>query len=132
MSTLLAGGICENQGRSAKSKDEIIEAVFNWMNFDLKNASKNQIYVGITENINRRLHGDHRLTLLGAEYIDISAISEKDARDAENELINLHGFWGGTGGGDHPTIVYAYRITLHTKESDDEERQRKIKKIALR
>jgi len=39
------------------------------------------------------------------------------ARDVEEFFLNTQGTKGGTGGGDHATrFVYAYKITLNTKE----------------
>lgn len=44
------------------------------------------------------------------------ASSETDARDTETYLLNNYFFKGGTGGGDNPRYVYAYKITLETRE----------------
>ena len=112
------------------TKDAIVRSVLQWAKEN--NVAHNQVYVGITEDAKQRIYDEHNVTTIYGLHARFEAITEKDARDAENVLINQYKFWGGTGGGDKPTIVYAYVITESTKESDDIERQKKIKDIALK
>ena len=112
------------------TKDAIVRSVLQWAKEN--NVAHNQVYVGITEDAKQRIYYEHKVTPIYGLHTRFEAITEKDARDAENVLINQYKFWGGTGGGDKPTIVYAYVITESTKESDDIERQKKIKDRALK
>ena len=112
------------------TKDAIVRSVLQWAKEN--NVAHNQVYVGITEDAKQRIYDEHNVTPNCGLHTRFEAITEKDARDAENVLINQYKFWGGTGGGDKPKIVYAYEITESTKESDDIERQKKIKDRALK
>ena len=111
------------------TKDEIIHAVLQWVKQN--NVTNNQVYIGITEDAKQRIYDNHNVTPIYGLHTRFEARTEKDARDAENVLISQYKFWGGTGGGDNPTTVYAYVITESTKETDDIERQKRIKDSAL-
>jgi len=71
-------------------------------------------YVGITENLEKRLFGDHRVPKKEQWWIHRKAASSDDARAIEKALIDW-GCDGGTGGGDDDAIfVYAYLKTVIT------------------
>lgn len=74
-------------------------------------------YVGIATNPRNRLFNEHNVNEFVGKWIyNSNPISEIDARDTEKYLLNNYSFRGGTGGGDHPQYVYAYRITSYTKQ----------------
>ena len=76
----------------------------------------NNWYVGITNDIRKRLFGDHNVSEKDSWYIYRTASSSEIARRVEKYFLNL-GLDGGDGGGDDTSrIVYAYRITLNTVE----------------
>lgn len=65
-------------------------------------------YVGITQSIEQRLFGDHRVPRENHWRIHRKAISSRDARNIEKALLDL-GCDGGAGGGDNDAVlVYAY------------------------
>ncbi len=74
-------------------------------------------YVGITDNPERRLFGEHNVDKsLSSCWFYENVFSEMEARGIEKHLINVYQFKGGTGGGFCPTYVYAYRITATTRQ----------------
>ena len=71
-------------------------------------------YAGITENIEDRLFGAHRVPRKNHWFIYRDAGSEAQARSIEKALLDW-GCDGGPGGGDRDaTIVYAYLKTPST------------------
>lgn len=73
-------------------------------------------YAGIAADPRHRLFSDHNVTEHGGAWIYRDAITEAEARKAEDYLLSL-GCKGGDGGGDYRTrYVYAYRITPTTVE----------------
>lgn len=71
-------------------------------------------YVGVTENIDQRLFGDHRVPRKDHWRSYRKAVSSGAARAAEKALLNW-GCDGGTGGGDNGAVyVYAYLKTAVT------------------
>ena len=73
-------------------------------------------YVGITNDINRRLFDEHNVPLKDHWYIYRSAINEDHSRAVEKHYL-AKGMKGGDGGGDGTsTYVYCYRISSTTKE----------------
>ncbi len=71
-------------------------------------------YVGITENVDQRLFGDHRVPKKNHWRAYRKAVSSDVARAAEKALLN-QGCDGGTGGGDTDAVfVYAYLKTAIT------------------
>lgn len=95
--------------------NDIIKA----FNEHLQKSSKqnwNDFYVGITDNIEERLHGFHQVPKKGHWYIWCPADTEMIARTVEKHYLGL-GMDGGTGGGDDDTnFVYCYEIGPNTKE----------------
>ena len=73
-------------------------------------------YCGITSDIEQRLHGDHNVPHQNHWFIWRKATSDDESRQAEATMLEK-GCKGGGGGGDEDSVfVYAYKITLNTKE----------------
>lgn len=71
-------------------------------------------YVGITENIDQRLFGDHNVPKKDHWFIYRKAYSVADARTIEKSFLD-YGCDGGMGGGDEDAVfVYAYLKTSIT------------------
>jgi len=76
----------------------------------------NKWYVGITDDINRRLHTEHNVPKDKAWYIYRTAADKTAAELIEGYFLD-QGCQGDKGGGNEETrIVYAYLITNSTKE----------------
>lgn len=76
------------------------------------------IYVGITNNVERRLFDEHQVSRDGQWWVYANADNEKIARDIEEHYLDK-GMRGGTGGGTgdgSATSVYCYSITPNTVE----------------
>lgn len=66
-------------------------------------------YVGVTNNIEERLFGYHKVHRTDGAWYHGMAIDHTHSRAVESGLIKL-GFDGGTGGGDEKAAyVYAFR-----------------------
>lgn len=73
-------------------------------------------YVGITNDVERRLFGEHNVQKKGQWWIYRDAISKATAQSVEEYYLNK-GMKGDTGGGtDDSTFVYCYEITSDTVE----------------
>lgn len=73
-------------------------------------------YVGITNDVERRLFGEHNVQKVGQWWIYCDAINKATAQSVEEYYLNK-GMKGDTGGGtDDSTIVYCYEITRNTVE----------------
>ncbi len=73
-------------------------------------------YVGITDDVERRLFGEHKVQrdVDAGFYIYRDGDDHENARRAEESLIAV-GLVGGTGGGDEDSVfVYAYKKNEHT------------------
>ena len=94
-------------------------SIISAINAHLKSSGKNyysSFYVGITNDINRRLFQEHNVDREKAWWIYCPADSAEIARSVEQHYINL-GMRGGVGGGDNTsTYVYSYIITPTTVE----------------
>jgi hypothetical protein len=74
-------------------------------------------YVGIACDPRRRLFVDHNVDEENGRWIFQGCESSAIARDVEEFFVDILGTKGGAGGGDLATrFVYAYKITLSTKE----------------
>lgn len=72
-------------------------------------------YCGITENIQNRLFGDHKVPKKNHWYAYKQCINSNAARSVEKAFID-QGCDGGTGGGDEDAdYVYAYLKTSVTE-----------------
>ena len=95
--------------------NEIINAIDNHLRLSSKRYW-GDYYVGITDNIEERLHGFHQVPKENYWYKWCKADSEQIARDVEKHYLGK-GMDGDTGGGDNDTVfVYCYEIGPNTKE----------------
>lgn len=73
-------------------------------------------YIGITNDIERRLFGEHNVQEKGNWWIYRTAINKSAAQNVEEYFLNK-GMKGDTGGGTDDSIyVYCYEISNSTKE----------------
>ena len=80
------------------------------------NDDKSTWYVGIATFPKDRLFKDHNVNEQKGSWIYSTQMTEQDARDTEEYLLKEYPFKGGTGGGNNPRYVYAYKITSTTKQ----------------
>jgi hypothetical protein len=93
------------------TKQDIITAFQNWIT--KYGSSYNELYVGITSNIDQRLFTDHGVNKVDI-WIHAPADSNETARSVEKYFLDT-GCDGDTGGGDYfSTRVYAYKKNSHT------------------
>lgn len=89
------------------------------INEHLKNSSKryySDFYIGITDNIERRLFGEHNVSKQGQWYIHAQADNIDIARDVEKHFLDK-GMQGDDGGGNDTSVyVYCYEVTQNTIE----------------
>jgi len=73
-------------------------------------------YIGITNDINRRLFGEHNVPKSGHWFIYAQAINDEHSRAVEKHYLDK-GMKGGDGGGDNTCVfVYCYEISSETVE----------------
>lgn len=73
-------------------------------------------YIGITNDIERRLFGEHRVSKKVGWWIYCQADSKASAQAVEEFYLDK-GMFGDTGGGNEDTVyVYCYEITNYTEE----------------
>lgn len=89
------------------------------INSHLKKSSKHyysEFYIGITNDVERRLFNEHNVSKNGAWWIYREADS-KDIAQAVEEYFLEKGMQGDTGGGNEDSVyVYCYEITNNTVE----------------
>lgn len=97
------------------TKDQIIADV----DAHLQESAKqyySDFYIGITNDVNRRLFTEHNVDKDNAWWIYMNAIDKATAQAVEEYYLNK-GMKGDTGGGaDDSTYVYCYQISSSTKE----------------
>lgn len=92
---------------------EIANAIYNHLGGDDK---FDQYYIGITDNIERRLYDEHKVDKESHWAIYAPADDDTDSRAVEKHFLDK-GMKGGGGGGDTSSIyVYCYRVTDYTVE----------------
>lgn len=75
-----------------------------------------EYYIGITNDVERRLFGEHNVSKDNAWWIYRTAIDKATAQTVEEHFLNM-GMKGDTGGGTDDSIyVYCYEISRTTKE----------------
>lgn len=100
--------------------EEIIQSINN----HLKQSSKpfySDFYVGITEDVKKRLFSEHQVNEKIDWWIYCYADTEEIAREVEKFYIEK-GMDGGKGGGKgngETKYIYCYEINEHTKERDE-------------
>ena len=97
------------------TKEEIITDIRSYFGFTVFSGYSNY-YVGITNDINRRLFDEHNVSEQKDYWIYRTADSKSVAQKVEEYFLNL-GMQGDTGGGsEDTTYVYCYEITNYTEE----------------
>ena len=99
----------------AKTAQEIVNDIDAHLQ---KSSAKyfSDFYIGITNDIDRRLFDEHNVATGGHWYIYRNAIDDEHARAVEKHYLEK-GMKGGDGGGDNnSTYVYCYRISSTTNE----------------
>lgn len=99
------------------TKDAIINDIEKHLSDSVKEYYRD-FYVGITNDVNRRLFTDHNVDKDNDWWIYCKADSEEIARDVEKYYLEL-GMKGDTGGGNPekpPFFVYSYEISDHSKQ----------------
>lgn len=87
----------------------IYDEITNYLATHFAADQRNWWYVGIANDIDQRMFGDHNVSRQSKGWIWRKAFNADHARAAEASLLNL-GHDGGGGGGDHTTTyVYAFR-----------------------
>ena len=89
------------------------------INAHLQNSEKrfySDFYIGITNDVERRLFGEHRVSKKDGWWIYRSADTKSIAQAVEEYYLEK-GMLGDTGGGnENSVIVYCYEITRYTEE----------------
>ena len=99
----------------AKTAQQIAEDNYAHLDGD---TNYKAYYIGITNDIDRRLFGEHNVnkTPNAAWWIYREAINKDHAQAVEEHFLKK-GMKGDTGGGtSDSTWVYCYKITNYTKE----------------
>lgn len=97
----------------AKTAQEAYDEIF--AHIKKQGGSFSSWYCGITESIQNRLHGDHKVPEKEHWFVHRACVNSESARNVEKELLAC-GCDGGQGGGDDDAIhVYAYLKTSVTK-----------------
>lgn len=98
-----------------KTALEIISDVENHLTYS-KKQFYSDFYIGITNDIDRRLFSEHNVDKDHSWWIYRTAINKAAAQAVEKHFLNK-GMKGNTGGGADDTIyVYCYEITNTTNE----------------
>ncbi len=97
----------------ANSAQEIADAIYKHLN---GNSEYGKFYIGITNDIERRLFNEHSVSKDNDWWIYLEATSKTSAQKVEEHFLNK-GMQGDTGGGnDYSVYVYCYRVTNKTIE----------------
>lgn len=94
------------------AKSEIITKITNYINNN--GGSANTWYVGITNDIDRRLFTEHGVDKENGLWIYEPTSSDSIARSIEKHFADAGLEGGGGGGDDDSTFVYAYKMTTST------------------
>lgn len=98
-----------------KTKNQIIADIDAHLQKSRK-GYYSDFYVGITNDIERRLFGEHNVDRNNGWWIYCEAINKATAQEVEEYYLNK-GMKGDTGGGNEDsTFVYCYEITATTIE----------------
>lgn len=97
---------------------EIADAIYEHLKKDVDGNNFSKFYIGITNDIERRLFGEHNVPKEqgAAWWIIKEAINKNTAQKVEEHFLN-RGMQGDTGGGTDDSVwVYCYKITNKTRE----------------
>ena len=96
--------------------DEIKRKIENYRREYGKSVAK-RLYIGITNDVERRLFGFHRVPRRNYWWIYLPADDDETARRVERHFIEA-GMQGGAGGGnENSKIVYCYEVSTETREN---------------
>ena len=99
--------------------NKIIETIDNHLKKSAKRYYRD-FYIGITEDVNGRLFGYHKVNRDADWWIYCSADTEEVAREVEKYYLDK-GMDGGDGGGrgnGMTRFIYCYEINDNTKERE--------------
>ena len=104
-----------NLNNKAMTKEKIIEAFQTFLSESSKQRYSD-FYVGITNDVDRRLFGEHNVDKEHWGWIYAQANDKNVAQLVEEYFLNK-GMKGDTGGGTDDTVyVYCYEIRSYTVE----------------
>lgn len=100
----------------AQNAQQIADAIYEHLKKDVDGYNFSKFYIGITNDIERRLFGEHNVPRNGHWRIHREAINKEHAQAVEEHFLNK-GMKGDTGGGTDDSVwVYCYKITSITVE----------------
>lgn len=100
----------------ALKAQEIVDAIYEHLKNDVDGNNFSKFYIGITNDIERRLFGEHNVPRNGHWRIHLEAINKEHAQAVEEHFLN-RGMQGDTGGGFEDSVwVYCYKISNKTRE----------------
>lgn len=98
-----------------KTTDEIVAEIKEHLQHSTKQYYSD-FYIGITNDVERRLFVEHNVSKTDDWWIYCTAVSKSAAQDTEEYFLSK-GMKGNTGGGtDDSVYVYCYELSVHTKE----------------
>lgn len=98
-----------------KTKEEIIRDIDAHLQKSVKEYYSD-FYIGITNDIERRLFSEHKVSKTSGWWIWCEGLDKSVAQEVEEYYLNK-GMKGDTGGGqDSSHYVYCYEITRYTEE----------------
>lgn len=100
--------------KSIMERPQIIRSITAF--FEDRRITWNRVYIGVTNNVEKRLFQDHNVDRKEDDYIVCQSQSANEARAIEGyfQELGASGFNGG--GNDTSSIVYAYRKRGYTIE----------------
>ena len=102
----------------ALKAQEIADAIYEHLKKDVDGNNYGKFYIGITNDIDRRLFGEHNVPKEqgAAWWIIQEAINKNTAQKVEEHFL-AKGMKGDTGGGTDDSVwVYCYKISSYTIE----------------
>ena len=100
----------------ALTAQQIADAIYEHLKKDVDGNNYGKFYIGITNDIDRRLFSEHNVPRNGHWRIHREAIDKEHAQAVEEHFL-AKGMKGDTGGGTDDSVwVYCYKISLNTIE----------------
>ena len=100
----------------ALTAQQIADAIYEHLKKDVDGNNYGKFYIGITNDIDRRLFSEHNVPRNGHWRIHREAINKEHAQAVEEHFL-AKGMKGDTGGGNDDSVwVYCYKISLNTIE----------------
>jgi len=88
-------------------KDAAIEKIIRYIHSSEPTPLWNDWYVGITDDVSRKLFEEHRAHYIKSIYVSVDSVAT--ARSVGRFLINSYGMDGKADGVEYPKFVYAFR-----------------------